>query len=355
MFTRCRFFKKFAWLFITTVTIILGLWGWYSFRIIRFNCVPSSSSCTSESKLSQLPEEFGTQQETVINVIRKSPASFNSSYATESKRKSLNHKTSLITTTTCVQHYFLLILVSSAPSNVERRKDLRQTWGVDFAIRPRWKTAFLVARTQMKSELDSLLEEEDEIYGDLVRANHYEHYWNQTLKIQMGFEWAAKYCKFSFLLKIDDDVFVNTKALITLLMNPETPKQKLYMGNRYEAAPVHRSGKWEVTFKEYSRTHYPDFCPGFGYVLSADVVVLFVDLFDVVSAFRLDDVYVGMLADKAAVKTIHNDGFIVGPEQVTQCILQNNTLVWHGIFGNCLFEVYNQIMIEANIRLTVRD
>ena len=170
----------------------------------------------------------------------------------------------------------------------------------------------------------------------------------------MGFEWAAKYCKFSFLLKIDDDVFVNTKALISLLMNPDTPKQKLYMGKWYKAARVPRSGKWKVTFKEYNRTRYPDFCPGFGYVLTADVVVLFVDLFDDVSAYRIDDVYVGMLANEAGVKTMHNDGFIVGPEQVTQCILQNNTLVWHGIFGNCLYEVYSQTMKEGNILSTVR-
>ena len=230
--------------------------------------------------------------------------------------------------------------MSSAPANTVRRRDIRKTRGVDFAIKPRWKTAFLVARTQNQTEVESLLTMEDAFYGDLVRASYYDHYWNQTLKVQMGFEWAARYCKFSFLLKTDDDVFVNTRALISHLCQPLTPKEKLYMGNLYKSANVYRGGKWEVSFEEYNGSHYPDFCPGFGYVLSADVVALFVELFDVVPAFRLDDVYVGMLADKGGVKFMHNEGFIVNPTVATNCMLQDNILVRQGIFGDCLRKVF---------------
>ena len=38
------------------------------------------------------------------------------------------HKTTLITKTVCARHYPLLILVSSAPANFERRYLIRQTW-----------------------------------------------------------------------------------------------------------------------------------------------------------------------------------------------------------------------------------
>ena len=33
-----------------------------------------------------------------------------------------------------------------------------------------------------------------------------------------------------------------------------------------------------VTYEEYNETRYPDFCPGFGYILSHDVVRAFVVL-----------------------------------------------------------------------------
>ena len=141
----------------------------------------------------------------------------------------LQHKTTLISTKTCVQDYFLLILVSSAPPNIKRRTDIRQTWGVDTALKPRWKTVFLVAQSRVQNESESLLKE-DEFFGDLVRADYYDHYWNQTLKIQMGFEWAARYCKFSYVLKMDDDTFVDTKALISVLNEPKTASRETVHG-----------------------------------------------------------------------------------------------------------------------------
>ena len=251
------------------------------------------------------------------------------------------HKSTLVTRTTCGQHYFLLILVSSAPFNVQRRKDIRRTWGVDTAINYRWKTVFLVAKTRNESKSDLLLQEND-AFGDLVRADFFEHYWNQTLKIQMGFEWAARYCNFSFLLKADDDVFVNPKGLIALLKDPNTPPAKLYMGELYTNNKPFRGGKWKVSYKEYNKTDYPDFCPGFGIVLSTDVVHLFVDLFEVIPKFRLDDVYIGMLAEKAGVKPVNNAAFSVTEPSIS-CVPNKQFLVWHGVTGECLFKLSKHI------------
>ena len=72
----------------------------------------------------------------------------------ESSREPFQHRTTLITTRTCEHHHFLLILVSSAPANVERRDYIRSTWAVDKnnTLKPRWKTVFLVAQTQIQNE-----------------------------------------------------------------------------------------------------------------------------------------------------------------------------------------------------------
>ncbi|KAJ7339552.1 Serine/threonine-protein phosphatase 2A activator [Desmophyllum pertusum] len=209
--------------------------------------------------------------------------------------KPLKHKTTLITNRTCAQNYSLLILVSSAPGNLQRRNDIRKTWAFESTFKPRWTTVFLVAQSRIQAISNSLLEE-DEVYGDLVRADYYDHYWNQTLKIQMGFEWATRYCKFAFLLKTDDDVFVNAAGVLSFLSEPTTPKKQLYTGNHNKKPYVQRAGKWKVTTDEYSETRYPNYCPGFGFVLSHDVVVSFVKAFDFVPYFRLDDVYVGVLS-----------------------------------------------------------
>lgn len=92
----------------------------------------------------------------------------------QSNEKLLQHRTTLITTTSCGRPYFLLVLVSSAPLNVQRRRDIRLTWGVDSVLNPRWKTFFLFAQTRNQTESDALLKE-DERSRDLIRADYYEH------------------------------------------------------------------------------------------------------------------------------------------------------------------------------------
>ena len=340
MAIQSRLLRKIA-LILLSGFLVVGALDW--FLAVRWsNSNPSTGLQFGQSVIAL----FGELKYATL----KNPAISNPSFAKEvtTRKKSQKHKTPLITTRKCEQHYFLVILICSAPANNQRRRDIRQTWGLDGALKPRWKTVFLVAQTHNPSESDSLLKE-DEAFGDLIRASFLDHYWQLTSKIQVGYEWAIRYCKFSFLLKIDDDVFVETRGLISLLNDPGTSQRKLYVGRLYRKPPVIRSGKWRVTLEEYNRTNYPDFCPGFGYVLSADVVHLFVELFDVVPKFRMDDVYVGMLADRADVKVVNNNGFIVGPPRVTNCVLQNDTLVWHGIFGECLFQVYNQNLEKISV------
>lgn len=329
-----RFVKKTAQHFLLIVAIV-GVLGWLSYvnNLFRF-----STSCNCTSDLDRQRELFTTkpQKHQAITFTEENT----NETLLSTRQAELQYKTNLLTTEVCVQHYFLLILVSSAPPNVERRRDIRQTWAVDTALKPRWKTAFLVAQSRVQEQSDLLLEEEN-AFKDLIRADYYDHYWNQTLKIQMGFEWAARYCNFSFLLKMDDDAFVDTKALISVLNEPYTPRERLYLGRVYRNDVVHRVGKWKVSFEEYNHTHFPDFCPGFGFVLSSDVVHLFVDLFNIVPKFRLDDVYVGILADKVGVKAIHNEAFEVFPPPKTKCA-RRSSLVRHDVFGDCLFQAFRQ-------------
>ena len=266
-----------------------------------------------------------------------------STESTTSNKLPVEHKSTLTTRTPCNQHYFLLILVASAPAYFDRRRIIRQTWAFDSSINSRWKTVFLLGQTKDKNHSEQL-EREEAFHGDLIRADYYEDYWNQTLKIEMGFEWADRYCSFSFLLKADDDVFINTPAVIALLNEAATPKERLYMGHLYKHPVVKRTGKWLITQEEYNETHYPDFCAGPGYILSRDVVGSFVDIFNFIPKFKIDDVYVGMLAKEAGVTPTHNAGFQTPPYLSITCVLLDNTLVRHGAVGKCLLDLFQKAM-----------
>ena len=259
--------------------------------------------------------------------------------------KPSNYNQTLITSRTCSQHYSLVIVVSSAPGNWQRRNYIRKTWAFDRALKPRWTTVFLVGQSRKQDESKSLLKE-DEFHGDLVRADFYDHYWNLTLKLQMGFEWATRYCSFSFLLKTDDDVFVNSAKLVSFLSKPTTPREKLYRGLLYKDAVVHREGKFKVTKEEYIASHYPDFCPGMGILLSHDTAFALVKTFPVLPFYRLEDVYVGLLADRIGIKPRNINGFEMFARK--QCIPNPGTLIRHGFFerdgtgGECLIEIFNR-------------
>lgn len=247
------------------------------------------------------------------------------------------HKTTLISKTVCLQNYFLLVLVSSAPSHFGRRYLIRQTWGTDKTSVPEWKTYFLVGQTKNQTDSD-LLKAENKIHGDIIRANYSEHYWNQSLKVAMGFEWAARYCKFSYLLKADDDVLVNTNDLITRLQRPSTPKNGLYMGKINRNAEVRRYGKFSVSHKEYAGSVFPDYCSGGGFILSYDVVECMVPSFEVINPFRIDDVYVGIIAHELGLTPVHHSWFLFPNSNYDDCFFTPNVLVQHQVLGQCLIE-----------------
>ena len=87
--------------------------------------------------------------------------------------KPSKYKETLITNRTCSQHYKLVIVVSSAPGNWQRRNYIRKTWAFHRAFKPRWTTVFLIAQSRIQNESNSLLKE-DELYGDLVQADYYD-------------------------------------------------------------------------------------------------------------------------------------------------------------------------------------
>lgn len=357
-----RLFKKIASFFYAAVTIFIvtvflrdwtQTWGIVSAppaRQLRSVKIYTELELRITPPTSARLEEIGKQGTTTAKteIAKSIPVNLEDTHSTVSASTiedelPADHKTTLTTTTKCNQHYFLLILVSSSPAYFDRRKSIRQTWAADSSIKTRWKTVFLLGQSRDKNHSELLLREEA-FYGDLIRADYYEHYWNQTLKIEMGFEWASRYCSFTFLLKADDDVFINPPAAIAVLNRATTPKHKLYMGYLYRNPVVKRTGKWSLSQEEYNATHYPDFCAGPGYLLSPDVVTSFVSIFGSIPRFKFDDVYVGMLAAKIGLNAIHDGGFQTPPYLSTTCVLYENTLVRHGAVGQCLLDLFQKAL-----------
>lgn len=262
---------------------------------------------------------------------------------TADENKALPHRTQLISRTRCTQKLFLLIMVFTAPPNVARRNIIRKTWASDPSMELRWKTMFLLGQAKDKRQQE-YLEAEGLMYNDFIRGAHRDNYRNLTLKTEMGLEWAAKYCDFQFLLKADDDVFVNPYRLIDHLTKPDTSKTKLYLGYVMRNERPKRQGKYGVQVEDYNKTRYPDFCSGPAYVLSSDLVHTLVEIFDIKKPLNLEDVYIGTLMEKVGVKAVRHRGF--HSLQFGTCIYYPDTVVYHVASINCMEELFNIAMKE---------
>ena len=259
--------------------------------------------------------------------------------------RSSDHVTSLVTETKCEHMYHVLLLVTSKLDNFEQRQSIRVTWGEDpISVLPRWKTYFLVGRSKDNNSLRKIAREM-RTYRDVILGDTFEDFYNLTFKLQMGFEWSYKYCNYKFLLKGDDDIFINVPRLFAFVNHAETPRVSLYAGNVHYAAIVSRSGRYGVSKKEYKKKIYPRYCSGGGFVLTRDVVKKFIDSLDSVDVLKIDDAYVGELALKSGVDVYHDDNFQMF-ENSKRCLFKQNTIVHHPVnTKECMEILYERTLL----------
>ena len=313
------FFKKSLPLLLISLTFLLTLSIRSGLNDASVSLSLLASSRTSTNQLNSLQSDYASP---------RPPLQRNS------------HLTKLLCTAVCPNTFFLLVLVSSNVGNFARRQLIRKTWGTDFFINTRWKTVFLLGKNSNDKEMEDV-SKESQIYGDIVQADYQEHFWNMSYKVAMGFEWSVKYCMFHYLLKADDDVFVNTLGLMDFLSKYTTPRRKFYTGNIMIGSEVLRDGRYGVSPEEYNETLYKPYCSGGGYVLSRDVVEKLLTYFDILKPLKIDDAYIGLLADQAGVNVTHNEDFRMFENN---CEYKETTLVQHPATGNCSIKLYHSMI-----------
>lgn len=91
----------------------------------------------------------------------------------------------------------------------------------------------------------------------MLKEDFVDTYHNLTYKGIAALRWIDTYCSHAtFVLKTDDDIFVNMFSLVRFLKKiaRETPRPNgLLMCCVWNGMPVQRSGKWKVCFM--SRVH----------------------------------------------------------------------------------------------------
>ncbi len=107
---------------------------------------------------------------------------------------------------------YIVVYVHSGPANYQRRMVIRETWSTQILF-PDLRLVFMIGKT-LDQSLMKAIEYENEIYQDIVQEDFIDSYKNLTYKGVMALKWISIYCsKTKYVLKVDDDIVVNTFTL----------------------------------------------------------------------------------------------------------------------------------------------
>lgn len=206
---------------------------------------------------------------------------------------------------------FFLVLVQSAVKNFDRRSLVRDTWGSvcrhNDSTTGRTALCHLgfVLGTSPDPVLEYRLRDESSRHGDLVQSDFVDSYYNLSLSTVTGLRWANENCKrYAYLLKADDDAFVNLAALREYLAGRSRRSRRAIIGYLMKGFRPNRNraSKWFTSPQLFAKARLPDFVSGFAYAVTRDAVGPLYAAARVAPIFPFEDVYVtGMCRERAPV------------------------------------------------------
>ncbi|XP_006822772.2 uncharacterized protein LOC102806376 [Saccoglossus kowalevskii] len=205
----------------------------------------------------------------------------------------------------------VLIGILSSPGHFIQRLAIRQTWGKISSRNDNTfiKRVFLLGRSNSESIQNKIISENSK-YRDIIQQDFVEHYRNLTYKTIMLLEWASNYCSSAdYVIKIDDDVFLNTDNMIRFLAL--SPRKLFYFGDtRIDTQPIrdHHS-KWFTPEEAWPAELYPPYNNGPAYVMSIDVVNAVYRESKHYRVFPWEDVYIGNITNDLGVGSFPHHGF----------------------------------------------
>lgn len=242
--------------------------------------------------------------------------------------------------------YFLqvFIAVTSAPSHREARMAVRQTWG-HFQQRSDVAIAFILGTTN-NPEMEKSLAAESAMYNDLIRGRFVDSYNNLTLKTISTLEWVDNYCsEVKFILKTDDDMFINVNKLMAFITKHADVKRTIFGRLAKKWKPIrNKKSKYYVSPQQYKRVVFPDFTTGPAYLMSQDVVH---DLYTTAlnqMYLKLEDVYTtGIVAHSVNVKRVHVNEFLNKRVAFNACNIQKGISI-HMVKYHEQFDLWKKLL-----------
>ena len=212
----------------------------------------------------------------------------------------------------------LVIVVTSRPSSIYQRLAIRNSWGrPDSVINQHlfkdkkfdFISIFAIGQTPNKIT-QNIIEKESQGFGDILQLFYIDFYENLTNKTLLTLEWLSYNCEPKFVLKTDDDCFVNLLSLEPWLHTLKS--DILYVGKRNVHMPVIRNPKHRnyVAVEDFSEKYYEPYCSGGGYILSGKVLKNLTGKAKFFKQIRNEDAFIGIVMNFMNISPVHDKGFL---------------------------------------------
>uniref|UniRef100_A0A8D8NYJ2 Hexosyltransferase n=1 Tax=Culex pipiens TaxID=7175 RepID=A0A8D8NYJ2_CULPI len=225
----------------------------------------------------------------------------------------------------------LLILITSAPTHREQRLSIRQSWG-HYGIRRDISIGFMLGRTQ-DQRIEDQLSAENYMYSDLIRGNFIDSYKNLTLKTISLLEWTTTNCpNATYLLKTDDDMFINVPKLLQFIETHLSYKRSIFGRLAKKWKPIrNKKSKYYVSPEQYFPPVFPPFTTGPAYLMTSDIIL---DLYNKSLSqtyLKLEDVYTtGIVAQLLNIHRVNIKEFLNRRIAFNQCNIKKVYKYTHG-------------------------
>jgi hypothetical protein len=160
------------------------------------------------------------------------------------------------------KNIIFITFVLIEPQDFEKRNLIRLTYG-NKNFDPDFRVIFTVGMSDNKT-VNKMIIDEFSINKDIVQINNFfDSYSNLTYKTMKSFKWISLYCTNSkYILRINDQIFVNTFALVNYFKSLNVEK-KIFGYGIYGIGPNRDiRSKFYVSESEYSKPFYSDFIEG---------------------------------------------------------------------------------------------
>ena len=177
-----------------------------------------------------------------------------------------------------------------------------------------WKTVFLTGKSS-NPKLNHLVTQEAAIYKDIVLGAFEDTFRNLHMKMILSLTWPLKQnCNASYILKTDEDCFVNIRNLLHWLNKHHKVNgtQPIYAGRVQVKMPVIRrkDSRYYVSEKEFPERYFHPYVSGGGYVFSGNLLPLLSEVSKTSPLFPNEDALLGFLMHRIGVKLTDNSKFL---------------------------------------------